>query len=191
MLLSFQLALYPQDHFLSIWNINYKWWIPYVLYIPWLGDLFRSWVIFSDPGWSFQILGDLFRSDRILRDAAFCIRYSSLAVYIFMHLRPWIFIDPKCRLFIFLSMVLAMWISTGLLCQFEVLNLSVIGYVFGVGIGLQLWARYTTSLWLPVHYSFYTVLTSPKKDKTAVYRWSCWFIPTSYLYWFNDKLISM
>ena len=39
--------------------------------------------------------------------------------------------------FIFLNMVLAMWISTGLLCKFVVLNLSVNGYVLESVLGYK------------------------------------------------------
>ena len=85
----------------------------------------------------------------------------------FIDLRPYIFIDPKCRLFIFSYMVLAMWITTGLLCQFVVLNLSVNGYVLKSVLGYNFEHNKQLALALAGFIAHYTVLTSPNKDETV------------------------
>ena len=86
-------------------------------------------------------------------------------------------------------MVLAMWISTVLLCQLVVLNLSVNGYVLELVLGYNFEHNKQLAFdWLFI-IAPYTVMTSPKKDETAVYGWSCWLSPSSCSYRFTDKLI--
>ena len=66
-------------------------------------------------------------------------------------------------------MVLAMWNTTGLLCQFVVLSLSVNGYVLESVLGYNFEHNKQLAFsWLFI-IAFYTVLTSPNKDETAVY----------------------
>ena len=77
------------------------------LYIPWLLDLFRSYV---------------------MRQFAYSILSLQFIFYI-NYLRREVFIDPKCRLF--LKHGLAMRIFTGLLCQFIVFNLFFKSTIYG------------------------------------------------------------
>ena len=62
-----------------------------------------------------------------------------------------------------------MRITTGLLCQFVVLNLSVNGYVLELVLGYNFEHNKQLAFgWLFI-IAFYTVLTNPNKDETAVY----------------------
>ena len=62
------------------------------------------------------------------------------------------------------------------------ISYSVLGYNFEHDKQLAFGSLFTLD--------FYTVPTRPKKDETAVYGWSCWLNPSSFSYWFTDKLIS-
>ena len=84
-----------------------------------------------------------------------------------------------------------MWISTGLLCQFVVLDLSVNGYILESVLGYNFeHNRNNYSL-----AGFLLLLATPywrvpKRTKQLSTVWSCWLSPSSYSYRFTDKLIS-